>query len=97
MEALQALHSTKPSEIVQWCKFNSRYRQPGKSVSAFVLELRGLADLCNYGAVLRAYIHVAQPTLRTEPNVREGPYISFRNGDGSQECSNSAKVILELL
>ena len=49
---LQAVHSPKPSEIVQTCKFNSRYRNPGESVSMFVSELRSLAEFCNYGAVL---------------------------------------------
>ena len=52
MEALKAFHSPKPSEIVQRCKFNSRYRQPGESVSVFVSELCSLAELCTYGAVL---------------------------------------------
>ena len=52
VEALQAFHSPRPSEIVQRCKFNSRYRQPGESVSMFVSELRSLVELCSYGAVL---------------------------------------------
>ena len=32
----------RPSKIVQRCKFNSRYRQPGESVSMFVSQLRSL-------------------------------------------------------
>ena len=52
VEALQAFHSPKPFEIVQRCKFNSRYSQPEESVSVFVSELYSLAEFCNYGAVL---------------------------------------------
>ena len=52
VKALQNFHSPKPSEIVQRYKFNSRYRQPGESVSMFVSELSGLAKFCNYGMAL---------------------------------------------
>ena len=52
VEVLQNFQSPKPSEIVQRYKFNSRYRQPGQSVSMFVLELRGLAKFSNYEKAL---------------------------------------------
>ncbi|XP_043985912.1 uncharacterized protein LOC122838928 [Gambusia affinis] len=42
----------KPSEIVQRYKFDSRSRQPAESVSAYVAELRRLAQDCNFGATL---------------------------------------------
>ncbi|XP_071846052.1 uncharacterized protein [Apostichopus japonicus] len=41
-----------PSEILQRCKFNSRFRQAGESVSSFVAELRSLAEFCNFGDAL---------------------------------------------
>ncbi|KAJ8041485.1 hypothetical protein HOLleu_12313 [Holothuria leucospilota] len=41
-----------PSEIVQRCKFNSRFRKQGESVSSYVAELRALAEYCNYGITL---------------------------------------------
>ncbi len=52
VDALQSYYSPKPSEIVQRYKFNSRYRQPGESVSTYVAELRALAEFCNYGTAL---------------------------------------------
>ncbi|XP_032443207.1 uncharacterized protein LOC116735412 [Xiphophorus hellerii] len=42
----------KPSEIVQRYKFDSRSRKPAESVSAYVAELRRLAQDCNFGATL---------------------------------------------
>ncbi|XP_041823137.1 uncharacterized protein K02A2.6-like [Melanotaenia boesemani] len=42
----------KPSEIVQRYKFDSRSRQPNETVSAYVAELRRLAQDCNFGATL---------------------------------------------
>ena len=41
-----------PSEIVQRCKFNSRFRNEGESVADFVASLRSLAEHCNYGQQL---------------------------------------------
>ena len=41
-----------PSEIVDRCKFHSRFRKPGESVATFVAELRSLAEFCNFGEVL---------------------------------------------
>lgn len=42
----------KPSVIVQRFKFNSRYRQPHESISAYVAELRRLSEFCEYGTTL---------------------------------------------
>ena len=38
-----------PSEIVKRFHFNSRIRKPGKSVAAFIAELRTLAEFCKFG------------------------------------------------
>ncbi|TWW72848.1 hypothetical protein D4764_15G0002420 [Takifugu flavidus] len=46
----------KPSEIVQRCKFNSRYRKQGETVMEFVAVLRKLAQDCNYGDKLSEMI-----------------------------------------
>ena len=41
-----------PSETVQRYLFNSRSRRPGESVSLYVVELKKLAEFCNFGATL---------------------------------------------
>ena len=45
-----------PSEIVERCKFHSRFRRAGESVSTFVAELRRLSEFCNFGEVLEDMI-----------------------------------------
>ena len=45
-------YSPAPSEIVQRFKFNSRFHNPGESVSTFVSELHSLAEFCNFGGTL---------------------------------------------
>ena len=42
-------HNPTPSVIVERYKFNSRFRQPGESVSEFVASLRRHSEHCNYG------------------------------------------------
>ena len=42
---------------MQRFKFNSRFRQPGESVSNFVSELRSLAEFCNFGSTLDDMLH----------------------------------------
>ena len=42
----------KPSFIVQRFKFNSRIRKTGESISAYVAELRHIAENCQYGTSL---------------------------------------------
>ena len=37
------------SESVQRYRFNTRLRKQGESIAAYVAELRGLAEYCNYG------------------------------------------------
>ncbi|XP_060786568.1 LOW QUALITY PROTEIN: uncharacterized protein K02A2.6-like [Neoarius graeffei] len=49
---MKAHFNPKPSEIVQRYKFDSRSRQPGETVSAYVAELRRLAQDCNFGTTL---------------------------------------------
>ena len=50
--ALKKYYDPTPSEIVQRYKFNSRYRQPTKTIATFISELRSLAEFCNYGTNL---------------------------------------------
>ena len=56
VDALKEHHELKPSEIVQRCKFNSRVRQSGESISMFVSQLRSLAEHCNFGPSLQAML-----------------------------------------
>ena len=55
-EAMQNHYAPAPSEIVQRFRFNSRFRQPGESVSTFVAELRAMAEFCNFGDTLKLMI-----------------------------------------
>ena len=41
-----------PSVIVQRFKFHGKFRQPGESITAYVAELRPLAEFCNFRAML---------------------------------------------
>ena len=52
VKVLKEHYSPLPSEIVQRYRFNSRVRQPGDSVAAYVAELRAIAKTCNYGTTL---------------------------------------------
>ena len=45
-------YKQKPSVIVQRYKFNTRMRQQGELVAAYVAALRELAEHCTYGASL---------------------------------------------
>ena len=45
-----------PSEIVRRYRFNTRVRRKGESVAAYVSELRGLAQFCNYGDSLQTML-----------------------------------------
>ena len=42
-----------PSEVMQRYRFNSRNRQPGESVAAYVADLRRIAEHCEFGATLK--------------------------------------------
>lgn len=52
VKALVDHFNPEPSKIVQYFKFNSRWRKPGESVSTFVAELRVIAVYCNFGDML---------------------------------------------
>lgn len=45
-------YSPVPSEVMQRFRFNSRAQKAGEMVSAYVAELRRLAQYCNYGDTL---------------------------------------------
>ena len=51
-EIMATHYNPVPSEIVQRYKFHTRVRQPSETVSAFVSELRSLAEHCNFGDTL---------------------------------------------
>ena len=74
---VDALSKPTPSEIVERCKFHSRFRKPGESVATFVSELRSLSEFCNFGDTLDVMIRdrlvcgINDDTLRTWLDVRE--------------------------
>ena len=45
-------HNPIPSEIVQRCKFNSRFRMDNETIADFMASLRSLSEFCNYGSTL---------------------------------------------
>ena len=47
-ETLTKHFSPPPSEVIQRCRFHSRTRRDGKSVFAFMAELRKLSEHCNF-------------------------------------------------
>ena len=56
VDALSKHFKPTPSEIVERCKFHSRLRKPGESVTAFVSELRCLSEFYNFGDTLEVVI-----------------------------------------
>ena len=48
--------SPKPSKIVQRSRFYKRFRRPDESISTFLMELRALAEHCNFGESLETMI-----------------------------------------
>ena len=48
-EKLSEHFAPKPTAVIQRCKFNSRVRLPGESVSTYCAELRKLAEFCDFG------------------------------------------------
>ena len=54
--ALSKHFKPAPSEIVERFKFHSRSRKPRESVVRFVVELRALAEFCNFGDILNVML-----------------------------------------
>ena len=53
LTALLSKHySPPPSEVIQRYRFNSRSRNAGESIAAYVADLRRLAEFCNFGTTL---------------------------------------------
>ncbi len=52
-QTLSNHYSPPPSEVIQRFRFNSRCRQAGESVAAYVADLRRLAEFCNFGTTLK--------------------------------------------
>ena len=65
VDTMRQHQSPTPSEIVQRYRFNSRFRREGESIATFLLELRALAEFCNFG-----------PSL--DDMLREGWYVGLR-------------------
>ena len=55
-KTLETHFKPAPSEIVERCKFHTRYCRPGESIATFVTELRRLSEFCNFGDTLEAMI-----------------------------------------
>ena len=51
-DKMKSHYSPTPLEIVQCFKFNSRFCNPGESVSTFVSEVHSLAEFCNFNGTL---------------------------------------------
>ena len=56
-ETFTKYYSTRPSEIMQCFRFNTRSRKENESVAAYVAELRRLAEFCNFGTTLEKMLH----------------------------------------
>ena len=52
LELAGAHYQPKPSLAVQRFRFNSRTRQAGESVAAYIAELKRLSEHCNFGESL---------------------------------------------
>ena len=51
-EVLKKHYNPPPSEVMQCFRFNSRSQKAGESVTAYVADLRRLAEFCNFGTTL---------------------------------------------
>lgn len=52
MKCLEDFFAPKPNEIAESFKFFSRIQKEDESAQRFILELRSLADRCNFGEML---------------------------------------------
>ena len=52
VEKVNKYHNPRPSAVVQRFKFNSRTRQSGEMVAAYVAELKKLSEFCEFGGAL---------------------------------------------
>ena len=55
-ELTEVHYSPLPSEVMQRFRFNSRSRNAGESMAAYVADLRRLAEFCNFGTALNKMI-----------------------------------------
>ncbi len=99
VDTLKDNHEPRPSEIVQRCKFNSRVRQPGESVSTFVsqlgrtLQLRaGAAGYAQrpFGVRDQQPSHAAVAIGEEGPDVRDGFIIGPEFGSSGEERADAA-------
>ena len=59
VEMVNRYYNLRPAAVVQWFKFNSRTRQPGEMVAAYVAELRKLSEFCELQTPLTKYFVTA--------------------------------------
>ena len=52
VELVMSHYNLKPSPIVKRFEFNSRCQKEGESIATYVVELRKIAEHCQFGAVL---------------------------------------------
>ena len=59
-----------PSEIVQRFRFNSRVREHGETIAAYVAELRALSEYCNFGDALDSMLRDRLVCGVNEPQIQ---------------------------
>jgi len=94
-------YSPPPSEIVQQFRFHTRVRKPRESVATFVVELRGLSELCNFDNSLEKMLSdqlvcrindpAIQKRLLAEPDLNFNKALALAHG-----LETAAKVVDEL-
>ncbi|XP_072107862.1 uncharacterized protein [Mobula birostris] len=93
-------YNPKPSVIVQWCKFHSRFRKPGQSVASFVAKLRQLLEHCDFGAVLDDMLYDRLVCSINNDGIQrrllgETPPLTFKKAleiaQGTEMAANNAK------
>ena len=72
VKVLKEHHNPTPSEIVQRYKFHTRIRKPEESTTQFVVELRALAQYCNFGASLTDLLEIELCVELTMIMYKEG-------------------------
>ena len=60
-----------PSEIVQRFRFNSRVREHGETIAAYVAELRALSEYCNFGDTLESMLRDRLVCGVNEPQIQK--------------------------
>ena len=98
VEVLSTHFRPTPSEIVERCRFHSRYRRPAESIAVFVSEL---TEFCNFGNTLETMIRDRlvccvndvgiQKRLLLEPGLRYAKAVEL-----AQSLESAAQNVNEL-